>query len=251
MNKQISTSPYSSYGTAIRLPAKSIGSLSRVWLGVLRLGLGSLTIMLCAHIVAGAASGLGNATKPYAATQSTTGITATNATLNGMATPNGFPATAWFEWGASIAYDQRTGPVEVGAGSGVVPVSAGIEQSAGRASLSRPPRREQRGWFGDRGGAAVRPGKAGGRLGVRCDPGFSTPIMPPAGLTNLVALSAGRFHSLALRSDRTVTGWGWFFNGTTYPRMTVPATVADVIAIASGANHGLALRSNGSIVGWG
>ena len=37
--------------------------------------------------------------RPYAATQSPTETTAASATLNGMATPNGLSATAWFEWG--------------------------------------------------------------------------------------------------------------------------------------------------------
>ena len=44
----------------------------------------------------------------------------------------------------------------------------------------------------------------------------------PAGLSNIVAIAAGGFHSLALRSDGTVVSWGL------YDQSTVPLDLTDV-----------------------
>jgi hypothetical protein len=66
---------------------------------------------------------------------------------------------------------------------------------------------------------------------------------PPAGLTNIVAVSAGAAQSLALRADGTVVGWGFQPN--------VPLGLNGVAAIACGHRHSLALRSNGTVVAWG
>ena len=70
-------------------------------------------------------------------------------------------------------------------------------------------------------------------------------LTPPAGLSNLVAIAAGYFHSLALKSDGTVTGWGNSFYATP------PPGLSNVTAIAAGLFHSLALKSDGTIVGWG
>jgi alpha-tubulin suppressor-like RCC1 family protein len=61
-----------------------------------------------------------------------------------------------------------------------------------------------------------------------------------------IAVAAGREHSLALRADSTIAGWG----NNSYGQAT-PPTGNDFIAIAAGEWHSLALRANGSIVGWG
>ena len=70
---------------------------------------------------------------------------------------------------------------------------------------------------------------------------------PPAGLTGVVAIAAGGYHSLALRNDGTIVGWG--FNG--YGQATMPAGLTGVVAIAAGSGHSLALRSDGTVVAWG
>ncbi len=70
-------------------------------------------------------------------------------------------------------------------------------------------------------------------------------LTPPAGLSNLVAIAAGYFHSLALKSDGTVVGWGDPFYATT------PAGLSNVVAIAAGLFHSLALKNDGTVVGWG
>jgi len=63
-----------------------------------------------------------------------------------------------------------------------------------------------------------------------------------ASINNYTAISAGWNHSLALKSDGTIVGWG--YNAT-------PPAGNDFIAIAGGGEHSIALRSDGSIVGWG
>ena len=71
----------------------------------------------------------------------------------------------------------------------------------------------------------------------------------PAGLTGVVAVSAGDGISLALKSDGTVVEWGgqasW---GPMFGRP--PAGLSGVVAIAR-AMHGLALKSDGTVVAWG
>jgi len=69
----------------------------------------------------------------------------------------------------------------------------------------------------------------------------------PAGLSSVVAISAGFFHNLALKSDGTVVGWGYNADG----QAVAPAGLSGVTAIAAGGFHSLALKSDGTVVGWG
>jgi alpha-tubulin suppressor-like RCC1 family protein len=69
----------------------------------------------------------------------------------------------------------------------------------------------------------------------------------PVGLSNVVAVSAGVYHTLALRGNGTVIAWGRNDDGQT----NVPAGLSNVIAIATGYHHSLALKDNGTIVAWG
>jgi formylglycine-generating enzyme required for sulfatase activity len=70
---------------------------------------------------------------------------------------------------------------------------------------------------------------------------------PPDG-NDFVAIGAGAHYSLALKSDGSIVGWGGGSDGEKYP-----PDGNDFIAIAAGPGsaHALALRSDGSIVGWG
>ena len=69
----------------------------------------------------------------------------------------------------------------------------------------------------------------------------------PAGLSNVVAVAAGGYHSLALKNDRTVVAWGDPWSG----QNDVPAGLNGVAAISDGFSHCLALRTNGTVVAWG
>jgi hypothetical protein len=69
----------------------------------------------------------------------------------------------------------------------------------------------------------------------------------PADLTNVTAIAAGVAHSLALKNDGTVVAWGANF----YGQSTVPPGLTGVIAIASGNEHSLALKNDGTVIGWG
>ncbi|GEA15427.1 hypothetical protein E308F_16710 [Moorella sp. E308F] len=79
-----------------------------------------------------------------------------------------------------------------------------------------------------------------------------------ANLTDVVAVTAGGYHSLALKSDRTVWAWGsniygQLGDGTWADRYT-PVQVADlfdVVAVAAGDHHSLALKSDGTVWAWG
>lgn len=70
---------------------------------------------------------------------------------------------------------------------------------------------------------------------------------PPAGLSDVTAISANFYHAVALKRDGTVVGWG----SNTYGESTPPAGLSDVTAVAAGGYHTLALRRDGTVVAWG
>ena len=74
-----------------------------------------------------------------------------------------------------------------------------------------------------------------------------SPITVPLTLSNVVAVAAGNFHSVALRADGTVVAWG----DNSYGQALVPAGLTNVVAIAAGGDHTLALRSDGTVAAWG
>lgn len=78
-------------------------------------------------------------------------------------------------------------------------------------------------------------------------PTYNSVANPVVLVTGVIAIAAGNEHSLALKSDGTVVGWG--NNGSA--QTTIPAGLSGVIAIAAGGSHSLALKSDGTVVGWG
>jgi alpha-tubulin suppressor-like RCC1 family protein len=64
-------------------------------------------------------------------------------------------------------------------------------------------------------------------------------------LSNIVAITAGRGFSMALKSDGTVIAWGRMVNDLYHA--TVPAGLSNVVAIAEGENFCLAITTNRAV----
>ncbi|MBM2834368.1 MAG: Branched-chain amino acid transporter, amino acid-binding protein [Candidatus Brocadiaceae bacterium] len=80
-----------------------------------------------------------------------------------------------------------------------------------------------------------------------------------SGISDVVAVAGGMYHSIALKSDGTVWTWGWnnfgqLGNGTKGTNEYIPIQVNDlsnVTAIAASWYWSFALKSDGTLWGWG
>jgi len=54
---------------------------------------------------------------PLVSTLPATGVSTNSATLNGTVNPNGWPTTAWFQWGATTNYGNLTSASDLGSGT--------------------------------------------------------------------------------------------------------------------------------------
>ncbi|MSU59422.1 MAG: hypothetical protein EXS35_14835 [Pedosphaera sp.] len=70
---------------------------------------------------------------------------------------------------------------------------------------------------------------------------------PPPDLTNAIKIAAGMNHSLALRGDGTVVAWG----DNSFDQTNVPSGLSNVISLAAGDHHNLALLADGKVIAWG
>ncbi len=99
---------------------------------------------------------------------------------------------------------------------------------------------------------------ANGNLGRGFTSGPSPTPLPVLNLSNVIAIAAGTFHNLALKSDGTVWSWGYnatgqLGDGTTTQR-TSPVQItglSSVVAINAGPNHSMAVLADGSARVWG
>lgn len=166
-----------------------------------------------------------------------------NATLNGMGVPNGLDTMAWFEWGARGAFDAQTPPASLGAGSATIRLSAPL------TNLNNGVVYQCRLVVSNSLGLAVGATRlfSTGRRIVAWGDNSAGQLNIPTGLSNVVALAAGRFHSLGLLSDGTVAAWG----ANNYGQLNLPIGLSNVVAIAAGDSDCLALKSDGTVVGWG
>ena len=69
----------------------------------------------------------------------------------------------------------------------------------------------------------------------------------PSNLVDIVDIDAGEYWSLALQADGTLRAWGLNSSGQT----NVPSTGIEIIAVTAGDNFGAALNLNGAVVSWG
>ena len=151
-----------------------------------------------------------------------------NPTNNGTATPNPAPSAI--------------GP------SNLVAVAAGHTWGVGLDSLGRV-------WtFGN---------NQYGQLGRATNAGTGNPNPVSTlvdGLSHVTAIAAGQDHTLALRSDGTVWGFGTNSSGELGPSVAIGAMtttpvqitgLSHVIAIAAGSGHSLALLADGTVWGFG
>ncbi|MBL8521835.1 MAG: choice-of-anchor D domain-containing protein, partial [Betaproteobacteria bacterium] len=91
-------------------------------------------------------------------------------------------------------------------------------------------------------------------------------VLDVPGISQVIALTAGDFHSLALKDDGTVWAWGSNVDGqigqgsTATVQYAAPTQVkgvggggflTGVVAITSGGRHNLAVLVDGSVVAWG
>ena len=84
-----------------------------------------------------------------------------------------------------------------------------------------------------------------------------TPVQV-SGLTGVVAIAAGFYHSMALRSDGMVWAWGQDYYGALGDGLETDRSIpvqtrglTGVVAIAAGEWHSMALRGDGTVWGWG
>ena len=77
--------------------------------------------------------------------------------------------------------------------------------------------------------------------------------------TGIIAVAAGNYHSLALKSDGTMLSWGEDGNGqlgdnVTLANKPIPVSingVSGIVNIAAGGVHSLALKSDNTMLRWG
>ena len=93
-----------------------------------------------------------------------------------------------------------------------------------------------------------------GQLGDRTTTNRFTPVQAGGStFTGVTAMAAGTHHTIALKSNGTVWGWGVNVDGA-WGNSTAPVQVSGlsgVIAVAAEGSHSLVLKSDGTVWAWG
>ena len=97
-----------------------------------------------------------------------------------------------------------------------------------------------------------------GQVGNGALTDVSSPVVAASGLTSVVELSLGAFHTCARRSDGTLRCWGWNGNGQlgdgSYTNRTAPVVVSGISTashVSAGYSHSCARLTDGSVRCWG
>lgn len=161
-------------------------------------------------------------------------------TSDGLVLASGTNASGQLGDGTALA---RTNPVVVTNLTGVVAIAAGSYHSLALKSDGKV-----WGWGANHYG----------QLGNGTNAATQKIPVQVTNLATVIAIAAGKHHSLALKSDGTVWAWGTnnygqLGNGNTTLQKSPIQTVGltNVIAIAAGAYHSLALKADGTVWGWG
>ncbi len=72
-------------------------------------------------------------------------------------------------------------------------------------------------------------------------------LPPPRNATNVAAVATGFYHALVLRTNGTLVAWG----DNSYGQLNIPSQATNIVAIACGGYHCLALRGDGKLFAWG
>ena len=110
-----------------------------------------------------------------------------------------------------------------------------------------------RAWFG----LSIAHAASAGSVVAWGDTNYGQTITPGAAQSGVAAIAAGRFHTVALKTNGCVVAWGAGTNstGTTWPnagQAIVPvAAQSGVVAIAAANAYTVALKNDGSVVAWG
>jgi len=162
--------------------------------------------------------------------------------LKGAVNPGGLPTAVWFEWGLTIGLGNRTAVTNVGSGNSLVWVSQPLNDIMARTNYYCQV-------VASNSSGVVRGGMQifGQGLVVAWGDNTYSQTNVPAGLSNVVAVAAGEYHSLALKQDGTVVAWGWNSSG----QCNIPAGLSNVVAVEGGGRHSLALKQDGTVVAWG
>ncbi len=180
---------------------------------------------------------------PFVFTQPAQAVTGTSAKLNGMATPNGLPTTAWFEWGTNTLYGNQTTPVNIGNSFNVVYTNATIS-----GLIPNVPYHFRLVVSNVFGGPFYGFDQILDEAHVVAwGADYVKQVEVPAGLSNAVAVAAAYDHSIALKTDGTVIAWG----DNTVGQTNVPPGLNSVLAIAGGEYTSIALKNNGTVAAWG
>ena len=151
------------------------------------------------------------------------------------------------EWPSNNTDRDVLSPEQVAQLDGIVSVAAGFRvQPCPQAR-----------WYGLGLGADTITGKLGDGSSER-EPNLMSVNVPVQvqNLNQVIAISAGRYHSLALREDGSVWMWGRQNTltsdfGSHIPVQLWPSILRDITAISCSQIHSLALRSDGAVLAWG